>query len=204
MKPFMLILLFSAAFGYIEAAVVVYLRELYFPQGFAFPIPPELLGDLTPIELGREFCTLMVLFLLGGLAGRKRWLRFAFFIFAFGAWDIFYYIWLKVLIGWPESFYTWDLLFLIPVVWVGPVLSPMIVAASLCLGGLLIVWQDLQGFDFKPNFLHWILWIIAAGIIIWSYVIEYGDVPTNYEWKLLIIGEITGFITFFDALRRGW
>ncbi len=204
MKPFFLVFLFAAAFGYLEAAIVIYIRALFFPDGFAFPLPPTLLDKFVIIEIGREFCTMVMLLAVGGLASSKRWSRFAFFIFAFGIWDIFYYIWLKVLIDWPESFFTWDILFLIPNIWVGPVLSPLIVAFSMCFGGLIIAWQEVQGFDFEPKIIHWIGWIVAVAIIFGSYVIDYGAIPTGYRWELLAAGEIIGFITFFDVIRRGW
>ena len=52
-------------------------------------------------------------------------------LIVFGAWDLSFYASLKVLIGWPASLMTWDLLFLIPVPWVGPVLAPSIVSITL-------------------------------------------------------------------------
>ena len=55
---------------------------------------------------------------VGSAAGRTAVGKFAFFLFLFGVWDIFYYIWLKVFLHWPASLLTWDVLFLIPVPWV--------------------------------------------------------------------------------------
>ena len=54
------------------------------------------------------------------IAGGNGPQRFGYFLLSFGIWDVFYYVFLKVLIGWPESLLTWDVLFLIPLTWVGP------------------------------------------------------------------------------------
>ncbi|MBK6833902.1 MAG: hypothetical protein IPG89_06345 [Bacteroidetes bacterium] len=60
----------------------------------------------------------------GIIAGKTRLTRFAYFIIAFAIWDIFYYVFLYVLLQWPESLFTWDILFLVPVPWTGPVIAP--------------------------------------------------------------------------------
>ncbi len=109
--------------GFLEAIVVVYVRELYYPDGFNFPLKP-MPGWLIAVELVRELCTLLM---LGGcgLDFRQEYLfqRLAVFLFIFGVWDIFYYIGLKIFLNWPESLFTWDILFLIPITWIGPVLA---------------------------------------------------------------------------------
>lgn len=133
--------LFGIAFGYVEAAVVAYLRNIYTPiRHKTFPMMPH--DDLFPllqvehlqaagpeyvrllwIELGRELATLVMLAATGLAIGRtfREWL--AGFLICFGVWDISYYAFLKLLIGWPASFWTWDILFLLPVPWVGPVVA---------------------------------------------------------------------------------
>ena len=55
----------------------------------------------------------------------------------FGVWDLFYYLWLKVLIGWPRTWLEWDVLFLIPAVWLGPWICPAAIAL------LFVVWGSL-------------------------------------------------------------
>jgi hypothetical protein len=117
--------IFGIAFGFLEATVVVYLRQLYYPEGFDFPMIWASL-ELFRIELIRELSTLTMLLSIGILTGRNAIQRFAWFLYAFAIWDIFYYIALKILIGWPPSLLTWDLLFLIPVAWNGPVLAPVL------------------------------------------------------------------------------
>ena len=97
-----LILLFGVAVAYFEAAVVVYLRELFYPDGFSFPLTVIPLS-LYAIELFRELATIVILITVAALAGKRFWERFGFFIILFGVWDIFYYIWLKTTINWPSS-----------------------------------------------------------------------------------------------------
>ncbi|HXO86479.1 MAG TPA: hypothetical protein VN803_13245, partial [Gemmatimonadales bacterium] len=124
--------LFAVAFAAVESAVVVYLRALAGAAPLSvlqYQLPPHLLT----IEVAREAATLVMLITVATIAGRTAWEGFLYFAFAFGLWDIFYYVWLRVFIGWPPSLLTWDVLFLIPVPWIGPVLAPVVV--SLCLVG---------------------------------------------------------------------
>ena len=122
-----LIFLFTAAFAFVEAAVVVYLRDIYYPGGFSFPLKRHYDLNLY-IEVIREFATLVIMFSLSTLLGRKFWEGFGYFLIIFGVWDIFFYIWLKAAISWPESFFTYDVLFLIPVPWIAPVLAPVLIS----------------------------------------------------------------------------
>ncbi|MBN1817596.1 MAG: hypothetical protein JW828_09550 [Sedimentisphaerales bacterium] len=128
-----LLVAFSAAFAYIESSVVVYLRALFYPDGFAFPI-----ADFTSMEgalrfllteIGREAATVVLIFTGAGLMAGSFRRRLAYFLIIFAVWDIFYYIWLKVLLDWPASLLDWDILFLIPTVWAGPVLAPLLTSA---------------------------------------------------------------------------
>ena len=129
---------FAAAMAYLESTVVVYLqRALSITPDQLFPLRgQEVVGDLAPIEGGREFATLVMLVALGCLVGR-RWVdRLAWVAVAFGVWDIAYYGWLWVFVGWPHSPGTWDVLFLIPVPWAGPVWAPVAVSVALIGFGL--------------------------------------------------------------------
>ena len=60
---------------------------------------------------------------------------------AFGVWDIFYYVFLKIIYDWPKSLFDWDILFLLPLPWWGPVLAPV------CIAALMIVWGTLVTLD---------------------------------------------------------
>ena len=70
---------------------------------------------LMKIEVLREAATLVILAGVGLAAGRTFIQRFSIFLVAFGIWDLCYYLFLKLLLGWPASVWTWDILFLIPV-----------------------------------------------------------------------------------------
>jgi hypothetical protein len=160
------------AMGYMESAVVIYLREIYYPEGFAFPLK-MMNVHIAIIEIFRELATLLMLGSAGFIAGRTRLERFGFFIFAFGIWDIFYYVFLKLLLGWPESLFTWDILFLLPTTWVGPVLAPVINAVSMVIFGELI-WF-FQSKDKLPaiKLREWILLIMGSLIVVFAYIEDY-------------------------------
>lgn len=107
--------LLAVAFGYIEAAVVVYLRQIFHPNGFIFPLPAFLLSDgsrnMLIIEVGREAATLVLILSVSLLAGTNAPQRTACFMIIFAVWDIFFYVWLKILLGWPASFMDWTYCF---------------------------------------------------------------------------------------------
>ena len=145
--------IFAIAMGFLEAAVVVYLRELYYPNGFKisekvkFPfIKFGPVAELKPFskkliitELGREFATIIMLVTFAILVGDELISQIAYFLLAFGIWDLFYYIFLKMLINWPESFGTTDVFFLIPVPWIGPVGLPITCSIVIIIIGLIIL-----------------------------------------------------------------
>ena len=93
----------AAAMAFLESSVVVYLRVLYYPEGFSFPLK-VINQDILVTEVFREAATIIILFTIGLIATKSLIARFAVFIYAFAIWDIFYYIYLICLIGWPISF----------------------------------------------------------------------------------------------------
>jgi hypothetical protein len=128
--------LFAAGMAYVEAAAVVYLRGVL---GVT-----DLIRDVAPfdphiarLELGRELATLIMIATLGWAVGRSTQARWGFAFFTFGLWDILYYAWLKVFLDWPHSLMEPDLLFLIPLPWWGPVLTPVLIALLAVVGGVL-------------------------------------------------------------------
>jgi hypothetical protein len=124
--------------AWLEAATVLYLRVLVdrLDPYQANPLPIR--GVLGPVELVREAATLVMLFTVGTLAGRTWRTRFGYTAIAFGAWDIFYYVFLKAMCDWPKSLFDWDILFLLPLPWWGPVLAPVSVALLMILWGTLV------------------------------------------------------------------
>ncbi len=131
MKPTLLLLtVFALAMGLLEAAVVVYMRRLYYPDNPLELFPLRFLEVYDPLlEISREAATIGMLVSVALLAERSSATRsFAAFVFVFGAWDLFYYFWLRMLLGWPVSWLEWDVLFLIPGVWLGPWICPAMIA----------------------------------------------------------------------------
>ncbi|MCF8234194.1 MAG: hypothetical protein K9G67_09925 [Bacteroidales bacterium] len=173
-KTTLWVIVFAIAMGFMECAVVVYLREIYYPDGFRFPLQP--IGKSIGItEILRETATLIMLISIGVLAA-KRWLvRFAYFILAFAVWDIFYYVFLKVLLGWPESLFTWDILFLIPMTWVGPVLAPIINSLSMILLSMPIVYFCSKRKKVVIKAHEWILLILGSLVLIINYMEDYAS-----------------------------
>jgi hypothetical protein len=125
------------------------------------------------------------------LAGTTGWQRFGFFLICFGVWDIFYYVWLKVLLDWPLSVMDWDVLFLIPVPWIGPVIAPVLISLLMVICGWLIVRR--LGNRFRPGLMSWISASCATLIILYSFVGDLpatlrGAMPQEYNYWLLGMG----------------
>lgn len=122
--------LYAVAMALLEAVVVVYMRHLYYPENPLEMFPLQFLNSYdTVLELSREAATVVMILTVAFLAERTSRTRgFAAFIFVFGVWDLFYYFWLKVLMGWPTSWLEWDVLFLIPTVWLGPWICPALIS----------------------------------------------------------------------------
>lgn len=208
--------IFSIAMGFMETAVVVYLREIYYPDGFVFPLQPIDKG-IGVTEILREAATIIMLICAGIFTGRTNTEKFGFFIYCFGIWDISYYLFLYLLLGWPESLLTWDILFLIPVTWVGPVLGPVINSLTMVTLGILI----RRFTSLNPNtFIHrneWIGLIAGSLIVILSYTLDYSKymlekftfkellwsndstalfehaghyIPESFPWWIFIAGQV--------------
>lgn len=171
--------LFAIAMGFLESAVVVYLREIYYPEGFAFPLR-MMNVDVAVTELFRELATLVMLVSIGIIAGRSKLEKFGFFIYAFGIWDIFYYVFLYVLLGWPENLFTWDILFLLPTTWVGPVIAPVINALTMVIFGGIIWYFQSIGKIVPIKYKHWTLLILGSVIVIWAYIEDYVNYLSRY------------------------
>jgi hypothetical protein len=212
---FLWLAIFAIAMGFLEGIVVVYLRELYYPEGFEFPVK-LMSSELVRAEWIREIATLVMLAGVGNIAGRNGLQRLFYALFAFGLWDIFYYAALNILLGWPASLFTWDLLFLIPVSWMGPVLAPVINSLTMILMALLFIGRQENGYYVRLGVSDWILVISGAMVILYTYLVDYSRllldsgvlsakgspdaeerliqmitsyIPDHYRWPLFIAGE---------------
>jgi len=198
--------IFAITMGYFEATLVEYLRELYYPEGFAFPLKdvPMRIGI---IEIGREAMSLIMILAVSAMVGRLFIDRFAAYCFCFGVWDITYYLFLYLFEGWPPSLATTDILFLIPAPWVGPVWAPVAVSIAL-IWAAVNIWDDLdKGWILKPTRIEWTLEIISGLIIISSFLvgapaaINKTSLP-NFPWVLWLAGMILGIVIFLRSQRR--
>jgi hypothetical protein len=176
---------FAIAMGFLEGAVVVYMREILYPGGFAFPLSPIPL-NLALTELLREAATLVMLVSIGILAGRRFSTGFAWFIYSFAIWDIFYYVFLKLLLGWPESWMTWDVLFLIPTTWTGPVLAPVLVSLTMVLLAMVILFQAGKGKETRIPGVIWTVLILGSLVLVFGFILDY----SRFMLSLLSLGEM--------------
>jgi hypothetical protein len=163
-----IVVLFAVAMAWVEAAVVFYLRMMIDRIEPYQPYPFPVIGGIARIELTREAATLVMLLAVGILAGRTWRSRLGYAAVAFGVWDIFYYIFLKKMCGWPHSLLDWDILFLLPLPWWGPVLAPVLIAL------LMIAWGTLASQFEKVRHSRWVnlmAWTMnAIGIALALYV----------------------------------
>jgi len=93
-KTLVALAIFGIAMGLLEAAVVVYLRQLYYPEGLTLPLKPAS-STILLIESSRELATLVMLITSAIAVGENALQSFAYFLYMFGFWDIFYYIFLN-------------------------------------------------------------------------------------------------------------
>ena len=200
------IFIFGAAMGFAEAVVVLYLRMIYYPGGFEFPL--KFIADQEIIiEVYREMATIFMLLSFSVLAGKSPSERFSCFIISFGIWDIFYYIWLKVLLDWPASLLDWDILFLIPVPWIGPVIAPVTVSLLLILSGIIIAVLYKKDRNMRFTLFSNILAFTGSMVILYSFMYDTGatlqqHMPMPYRYELLIIGELILIAAFSVSYRE--
>ena len=194
----LLVLVFATAMAWMESATVYYLRLMFDRLEPYQPDAMPMRGVVGPVELVRELATLVMLFTVGLLAGRTRRSRIGYMAIAFGAWDILYYVFLKVIYGWPKSLFDWDVLFLLPLPWWGPVLAPMLIAALMVVWGTLITQRPNRSATPIGPTLWGVSWV---GIALALYVFMADTIrtagqgvdavrmvlPTSFNWPLFIV-----------------
>jgi len=210
-KTFLIVIVFGIAFGYIEAAVVVYLRQIFYPDGFTFPMTvfgiDALSKRLLLTEIGREAATIVLIFTGAWLFGHNRQQRVAYFLIIFAVWDIFYYVWLKVLLDWPSSIMDWDILFLIPVTWASPVLYPILISAILIVFAAVILYLSCCGRSIKVTPLDWLAFCISGLIVVVSFCLPglhstEQDYASYFYWPLFAVGYLLGIAIFLKCLLK--
>lgn len=190
---------FAVAMAYVEAACVSYLRQMYGIEDIVRDLPRQA-DRFTAIEIGREAATMVMLLAVGGIAGRGWQARAGYFVLAFGAWDIAYYGWLALIEGWPRSPFDWDVLFLIPLPWWGPVLAPCAIAAMMCVGGIAAVLQADRGRGWRLTRANMLAAAAGIAIVLYAFMADaigalpdgtqaVNDVrPTEFLWELFLPG----------------
>lgn len=200
---------YALAMAYLESAVVVYLRAaLGVATGDVFPIDleTELSGRLGWIEVGREGATLLMIGAVGWVVGRSGLERLAWAAVVFGTWDIGYYVWLWVFSGWPASPLTWDLLFLIPVPWAGPVWAPVAVSLALGVFGLAMAGRYRAGMRARAEPIPLAALLVGGLVVIVSFTLNAGVVldggtPTEFAWPVFAAGMGIGIAAAVTILR---
>ena len=227
-RTFILLSIFAIAMGILEGIVAVYLRKLYYPEGFHFPLT-LLAPEMLKVEWLREIATIVMLGSVAWIAGNNFIQRLSFFLFTFAVWDIFYYVLLKWLLGWPLSWLTWDILFLIPVPWLGPVLAPVICSLTMIVMAVLFTYLPVKGHSVTINLWEWILILSGSALIFFTFIRDYmqlilrngiishGEspevkeqfwkditsfVPDHYNWLLFIAGELLIIASVYLVVKR--
>ena len=204
--------LFAVTFAYVEGAVVVYLRQMYGIQDLILSIPP-FEQRIALVELGRELSTLFMLLAVGWAAGKSLQTRLGFAFFAFGLWDVFYYVWLKIFINWPASLLTTDILFLFPLPWWGPVIAPVLIAFLMIVGGILAVIAEDREYKVHITIIEGIALLGGLLVMLYSFMKDAlmalpadPDTlsqlrPSTFIWPIYLTGLI---VTGFVILRATW
>jgi hypothetical protein len=208
-----MVVFYAMAMAWVESAVVFYLRSMMDRIEPYQPNPLPVIGGFASVELPREFATLVMLFAVGALAGRTWRARFGYVLVAFGVWDIFYYVFLKMICGWPHSLLDWDILFLLPMPWWGPVLAPVLISL------LMILWGTFASqFERTPTpaLSNWRVWVLnLAGVALALYVFMADTIaashhgleairtmlPVKFNWPLFCVALA---LMAAPVMRIGW
>ncbi len=202
--------IFGISFAFIESSVVVYLREIYYPKSFYFPLK-EIPEKILIVEVLRELSTLVLIFSSSLLIGKNRITRVGTFFYLFGVWDIFYYFFLYLFLKWPLSLSEWDLLFLIPVPWVSPVYAPTLCSITFIFLGVLTFYFWKEGFPVPIYFKDWLIFIFSSLLILFSFfyetpVVISGGIPKNFPHTIFFIGyfilNLFIFYKFFKIYKK--
>jgi hypothetical protein len=208
------VVFFAIAMAWVEAAAVLYLRLL---AGRLIPHQPDPLplpAGVGRAEVIREGATLVMLGTVGVLAGRDARARIAYGLVAFGIWDLFYYLFLIPLTGWPGAWTDWDILFLIPLPWWGPVWAPASIAMLMVLWGTLVTQFNDSG---ATRGLGARIWTINLGGVLLALYVFMADalealprgaeavrqvLPTHFNWPLFLAALGLMAAPIVAALRR--
>ncbi|MDH3560094.1 MAG: hypothetical protein OEN52_03960 [Gammaproteobacteria bacterium] len=204
--------LFAVAMAYVEAALVVHLRHLYYAENPLAIFPLQLLShaDLG-IELAREAATLIMILSVALLAERTTSRRFAAGVYVFGVWDLGYYACLKLLIDWPQTWLEWDVLFLIPWPWLGPWLAPAVIALLFAVWGARALLSGISPAFTRRRILLFLLGAaLGLSAFLWpgAQLLPGGEAafkgyqPAGFPWIVYIAGLACMTLSLFMGSRE--
>ena len=137
---------------------------------------------------------------------KKYWKKkISYFILAFGIWDILYYFWLYIFIQWPKSLFEWDILFLIPLPWWGPVITPILISILLIVISHLIIIDT----NFKITPFDWTIYGLTVLLILYTFMEDSIRVilfsggnlaevrPTDFNWIVFLIAYLASVLVTF-------
>lgn len=195
----LVVVAYAVAMAWVESAVVFYLRKYIDRINPYQPNPLPVIGELGPVELVREFATMIMLLTVGVLAGKTWRARWGYAAIAFGVWDIFYYVFLRVICAWPETLLDWDVLFLIPLPWWGPVLAPVLISLLMIGWGTLATQFERAESPLLSNWRVWVLNFIGIALALYVFMADTirvagqgvevirNVVPTHFNWLLFCV-----------------
>ncbi len=208
------VVMFAIAMAWVEAAVVYYLRTMIDRIEPYQPNPLPIVGGIGAAEVVREAATLVMLFTVGVLAGRTWRARWGYAALAFGIWDIFYYVFLRVLTDWPRTLLDWDILFLIPLPWWGPVWAPAAIALLMVLWGTLVTHFDDLPEIVSMSWASLSLSLVGMLLALALFMVDaYGVagqgehalrqlLPTHFNWPLFSVALLLMSAPILEICRR--
>jgi hypothetical protein len=208
------VVVFATAMAWVEAAVVYYLRTMVNRIVPYQENPLPLIGRLGPTELVREAATLVMLLMVGMLAGKTWRNRLGYTALAFGFWDILYYVFLRVMCGWPHSLLDWDILFLLPLPWWGPVLAPILIALLMILWGTAASRAEPEYREMAGRLKPWTFNFVGIALALYVFMADSlrvaGQgrealrtmVPTRFNWPLFCVALVLMAVPLVASCRR--
>jgi hypothetical protein len=208
------VVVFAMAMAWVESAVVFYLRTMIDRIDPYQPNPLPIIGNLGSAELVREAATLVMLLMVGMLAGRNWRCRLGYAAVAFGVWDICYYVFLRTLCGWPHSLLDWDILFLLPLPWWGPVLAPVLIALLMIVWGTLTCEVEWARPSWRSDVTAWGMNLVGTGLALYVFMADTIRVanqgvealrnvlPARFNWPMFGIALLLMAAPVFQAYQQ--
>jgi hypothetical protein len=208
------VVVYAMAMAWVESAVVFYLRTMIDRIEPYQPNPLPVIGKLGPAELVREAATLVMLLTVGMLAGRTWRSRLGYAAIAFGVWDICYYVFLRKMCGWPHSLLDWDILFLLPLPWWGPVLAPVLIALLMIAWGTLTCQAEGGRPPLRSDLAAWGLNLVGTVLALYVFMADTLRVagqgvdalrnvlPVQFNWPLFLVALLLMAAPVYQAYQQ--